>query len=445
MNSSLITSCYYSTYNGTVVYSYIENFDPSTTKTKEITVRVDWPYEFPGAYWLDEQENKAVLDVLQNGSLFRYYGLNKPSYVDTFEETARKFYGAKYALGLNSGTGALITAMTALGIGPGSEVIIPAFMWVATVGAIVQCNAIPVLCEVNDSFSMDPIDLEKKITPKTKLIIPIHMAGAPCNIEAIMAIANKHKVAVLEDCAQCNGGEFKGQKVGTFGDMGIFSLQLNKNMTCGEGGLIITNDEKLYTRAFSSHDMGLVRVDGRLSTPEPYAIAWGAGRRMAELCGAVAAVQLGKLPKILEHMRGSKRRIKAMLEGISGLEFRQINDVEGDTGPFLVLVLEDQAKAIAAADKMKESGLHNVFRIADYGLHIYYNIPSLVEKVPVSPSGNPWNLEANKQSVYEYGLGTCPISDDLFARSILVPIPSCLTEEQEKDAANIIRGVISAT
>jgi 8-amino-3,8-dideoxy-alpha-D-manno-octulosonate transaminase len=335
-----------------------------------------------------------------------------------------------------------MTAMAAFGIGPGCEVILPAFMWVATVGAVVQMNAIPVLCEVDDTFSMDPHDLEKKITSRTRLIVPIHMAGAPCDIEAIVKIAGKHNIPVLEDCAQCNGGEFKGRKVGTFGEIGIFSLQLNKNMTCGEGGLIITDDEKLYNRSFSAHDMGLVRVKGRLSTPEPYAIAWGAGRRMNELSGAVASVQIRKLPEIVGHMRASKHRIKAMLEGIPGLEFRRLNDAEGDSGPFLVLVLEDEAKATAAVTKMKELGLHNVFRIAEYGLHIYYNIPSLVDKVPLSDAGNPWKLGENAGSEYNYVKGTCPQSDALFARSVLVPIPSCLTPEQEKAGADAIKAAV---
>jgi len=401
-------------------------------------MKPEWPCEFPGAYWLDEHEDRAVLDVLHNGSLFRYYGLGEPGYVDAFEAAAREFYGAEYALAVNSGTGALIAAMTALGIGPGCEVIVPAFMWVATVGAVVQCNAVPVLCEVDESFSMDPADLAGKITPRTKLIVPIHMAGASCDMDAIMRLANRHGIAVLEDCAQCNGGRFNGRMVGTFGQAGIFSLQLNKNMTCGEGGLLITDDEKLYNRAFSAHDMGLVRVEGRLATPESYAIAWGGGRRMGELCGAVASVQIAKLPRIVEHMRASKGRIKAMLEGTGGLEFRKLNDPDGDTGAFLIVILQDEAKASTVAEKMKESGLHNVFRVAEYGLHIYSNIPSLVQKVPLSPAGNPWSLTENAESVYDYHKGACPRSDDLFARSILIPIPSRLTEGQENLAAEIL-------
>ena len=408
---------------------------------------MSWLYEFPGVYWMDDAEENAVLDVLRNGSLFRYYGVGepdypdgsgKPKYVDAFEFSAREFYGSRFALAVNSGTGALITALSAMGVGPGCEVILPAFMWVATVGAVVQLNAVPVLCEVDDSFSMDPVELEKKITSRTKVILPIHMAGAPCDMDAILSVARRHNIAVLEDCAQCNGGTFKGKKVGTFGDMGIFSLQLNKNMTSGEGGLIITNDKKLYTRAFSAHDMGLVRENGRLSPPEPYAIAWGGGRRMPELCGAVASVQIKKLPRIVEHMRNSKQRIKQMLKGTTGLKFRRLNDTDGDTGAFLILVFENESKALAAVEKMKQAGLHNVFRVADYGLHIYSNIPSLVNKIPLSDAGNPWNLSENSESVYDYGKGACPASDSLFARSILVPVPSRLTGKQEKFCAEVI-------
>ena len=157
---------------------------------------------------LDEQEDRAIQDVMHNGSMFRYYGLGMPKYVDAYEEAARRHYGSKYALAVNSGTGALMAAMSALEIGPGCEVILPAFLWVATVAAVIHQNAIPVLCEVDDSLCMDPADLERKITPRTKLIVPIHMVGTPCDLEAIMTVANRHGIPVLEDCAQCNGGTF---------------------------------------------------------------------------------------------------------------------------------------------------------------------------------------------------------------------------------------------
>ena len=164
---------------------------------------------------------------------------------------------------------------------------------------------------------------------------------------------------------------------------------------------------------------------------------------MGELAGAVAFVQIEKLPRIVEHMQASKRRIKAMLEGTAGLGFRRLNDPDGDAGAFLILMLADEAAAIGTVDRLKDAGLHNVFRIADYGLHIYSNIPSLVGKVPLSPAGNPWGLEANRDSVHDYNKGACPVSDALFARSVLVPIPSRLTEQQEQFAAEAIRKAVT--
>ncbi len=401
-----------------------------------------WPQEFPGVHWIDEQEEQAVLDVVRNGSLFRYYGLKPARHVDELEQAARQFYGVKHALAINSGTGALICAMSALGVGPGSEVIIPSFLWVASVGAIIQVGAIPVIAEVDESFNLSPDTLEQAITPRTKLIVTIHMAGSPCDMDAIMAIANRRNIPVLEDCAQCNGGSYRGRKLGSIGKMAIFSLQLNKNITCGEGGLILTNDDRLFERAFAAHDMGMVRKNGRLAQPEDYALSWGQGRRMAELCGAVAGVQLKKLPAIVERMRASKRRIKAGLAGTPGLAFRKLADAEGDSGPFIIMLLENAETAQRLLTQLREGGFHNAFRIADYGLHIYSNIVALVKKTPLSAAGNPWASPENKQSVYDYNFGLCPRSDALFARSVLLPVPSCLTPAHEDAAIKAIKDAL---
>ena len=406
----------------------------------------DWPHEFPGAYWLDEEEDAAVLDVLHKRTLFRHYGIERPTHVRRFEAAARDFYGARHALAVNSGTGALDTALLALGIGPGDEVIVPSFMWIATVSAVVHHNAIPVICEVDDSFTLKPADLERKITPRTKLILPVHMAGAPTDMDAVMRIANAHGIRVLEDVAQCNGGSFGGRKLGTFGDIGIFSLQTNKNITAGEGGLIVTDDDDLYLKTLTGHDMGLVFTEeGAGEYPPDAGVVWPNGRRMAELLGAVASVQIAKLPRIIEHMRGSKARIREMLTDVPGLSFRRLTDPDGDTGPFMILLLETAGQAIRAAKRLKARGLYNCFRIEDYGHHIYYNIRALVEKVPLSPAGNPWSLAENADSVYDYSKGSCPRSDAFFERSILVPVPSRLTAAQEKDAAAVIREAITGT
>jgi len=405
-------------------------------------MKITWPEPFPGVHWVDQEEEEAVQAVIRGGALFRYYGKSQPRFTAKLEATAREFYGVKHALAINSGTGALMTAMTALGIGPGCEVIVPSFFWVATVGAVVQANAIPVLCEVDDSLTMDPRDLARKITPKTRLIVPVHMAGAPNDMASICAIADEHKIPILEDCAQANGGEFQGRKLGSFGRVGMFSLQLNKNATAGEGGLLVTDDDGLYERCVSAHDLGIPWIGSAPCETGPQSVTWGLGRRMSELCGAVASVQLKKLPRIVAHMRASKQRIKSMLQGTPGLRFRRLHDERGDTGPFLILILESEPKAIHAAQRMIEAGLSGACRVADYGLHIYSNVPQLVNKVPLSPAGHPWSLPQNQDSVRGYAQGACPQSDALFARSVVIPIPSRLTGEQESQAAAAIRAAV---
>jgi dTDP-4-amino-4,6-dideoxygalactose transaminase len=404
-------------------------------------MKIKWPAPYPGAYWLDRREDRAVLDALHGRSLFRYYGMKRPKHVEALERAACDFYGVEHALAVSSGTGALMTAMTALGIGPGCEVIVPAFFWVATAGAVVGANAIPVLCEVDDSLGMDPGDLERKITRRTRLIVPVHMAGAPCDMASILAVAGRHGIPVLEDCAQANGASFRGRMVGSFGRIGMFSFQWNKNATAGEGGLLVTGDAKLHERCVAAHDLGIPWVDG--APCETGTVTWGGGRRMSELTGAVAAVQLAKLPQIISHMRASKRRLKAMLESAPGVSFRRQNDEAGDAGPFLILFLDGEARAVKAAARMRAAGLESATRLADYGMHIYHNIPQLVGKVPLSAAGNPWKLPQNSRSVYSYRKGACPRSDALFARAIILPIPSRLSRSREAAAATIIRRCLS--
>jgi 8-amino-3,8-dideoxy-alpha-D-manno-octulosonate transaminase len=290
---------------------------------------------------------------------------------------------------------------------------------------------------------MDPRDLARKITRRTRLIVPVHMAGTPCDMRAILAVARQRGLPVFEDCAQANGGSFRGRKLGTFGQLGMFSLQWNKNATAGEGGLLVTNDPKLYERCLAAHDVGLPWVNGAPCVTGPAAITWGGGRRMGELAGAVGSVQLKKLPRIVQHMRASQRRIKAGLAGTPGLAFRRLNDAAGDSGPFLILVLDNGDRAKAVAERMRAGGLASAVRLADYGLHVYYNLPQLVNKVPLSPAGNPWRLPQNQASVCHYARGACPRSDALFERAILLPIPSRLTLAQEKAAVMIIRAALA--
>jgi len=401
------------------------------------------PLEFPGVHFMDEEEVEAVVRLLRSRSLFRYYGIALQKEVETFEGDFARFLGVAHAIGVGSGTGALHTALSALGVGPGQEVIVPAYMWVSVVAAVVNHGAIPVLADINETFCLDPADLEKRITPHTKGIIMVHMSGAPGDVKGVQRTARQHGLWLLEDCAQCNGGSVDGQRVGTFGDMAVFSFQMNKNMSAGEGGCVVTNNHRLWQRAFACHDLGYARdEDGRLIFNNPDFTLWGKGYRLDELRAAVLRVQLRKLPRIIAAMHESKYRIREALAKFSGVQLRRIIDPAGDTGCFLITTYADAPKAQRVNRALRAEGLvtfpqgvSNVV-MTDWGLHLYFNNVSLVEKTSVDGRGFPWKLAENQSLLHDYRKGTCPQADSLFERSILLPIPSCLTE---KDVSEIIR------
>jgi 8-amino-3,8-dideoxy-alpha-D-manno-octulosonate transaminase len=408
------------------------------------------PLEFPGMHFVDDREVEAVVRVLRSRSLFRYYGIDMQAEVDAFEKEFAEFIGVKHALAVSSGSAALQTALSALGVGPGQEVIVPAYMWVAVIAAVVNLGAIPVLADINETFTLDPADVERRISPRTTGLIAVHMSGAPADAPTLLEIARKHRLFLLEDCAQCAVGSIGGKKVGSFGDMGIFSFQMNKNMSSGEGGAVVTNDTRLYQRAVAAHDNGYARDEsGRAIYDNLDLCLWGRGCRLDEMRGAVLRVQLKKLPSIITHMRQSKYRIRRALEVFRQVRLRRIVDPDGDTGAFLILTLEnaDEARGINQALRAEgiatsSQGVNNVV-MTDWGLHIYFNIVSLVNKTSIDGKGFPWNLVENRDSKPVYDKGTCPVADSLFERSILLAIPSCLTETDEDQIIHAFRKVLA--
>jgi dTDP-4-amino-4,6-dideoxygalactose transaminase len=398
------------------------------------------PLEFPGVHYYDDQEIQAALRVLRSKSLFRYYGIDLQKETEKFEEEFARALGVSHALAVASGTSALTVALSALGAGPGHEVIVPAYMWVSVVASVVNQGAIPVLADIDDTFCLDPQDVERKLTSRTAGIILVHMSGAPGNAHAIQKIAKGRGIFLLEDCAQCNGGSIGGQKVGTFGDMGIFSFQMNKNMSSGEGGCVVTNDDQLYRRAFACHDLGYARDEnGRLAFNEPELCLWGRGCRMDELRAAILRVQLRKLPEIVSAMRCSKYRIRRVLEQFPEVRLRKIQDPLGDTGCFLITTYRDAETARRVNRMLRAEGIvtspEGVSDIVmtDWGLHLYYNNVSLVHHTSMDREGFPWKLAENAGLEKGYGKGACPYADSLFERSILLPVPSCLTEQDERE------------
>lgn len=408
------------------------------------------PLEFPGVHHMDEQEINAALRVLQSRSFYRYYGTDPQREVRAFESEFAAFVGTSHCLAVNSGTGALHVALAALGVGPGQEVIVPAYFWVSVVAAVVNLGAIPVLADVNDTFCLDPASVEKKITPRTSGVIAVHMSGAPADIEVIQKVARAHQLFLLEDCAQCAGGSIRGKKAGSFGDIATFSFQMNKNMTSGEGGCVVTSNEHLYHRAVACHDNGYARdAAGRSMLGNPDIQLWGFGYRVDELRASILRVQLKKLPAITSHMRHSKYRIRKALERYPEIQLRKIIDPDGDTGCFLLTTFSSSATAKRIQRALKaegigtfEQGINNIV-MTEWGLHLYYNNPSLVNKTGISSKYSAWSLTENKNSQTDYHKGTCPYADSLFERSILIAIPSSLTEEDEQDIIRAFEKVLN--
>jgi 8-amino-3,8-dideoxy-alpha-D-manno-octulosonate transaminase len=242
-----------------------------------------------------------------------------------------------------------------------------------------------------------------------------------------------------------------GQNVGTFGDLGIFSFQMNKNMSAGEGGCLVTDDFRLYQRAFACHDLGYARDEsGRLMFDKPDLCLWGKGYRLDELRAAVLRVQLKKLPRIIKSMRRSKYRIRKALEKFPRVQLRKIVDPAGDTGCFLITTYSDAETAKKVNQALRAEGImtspqgiSNVV-MTDWGLHLYYNNISLVKHSSVDSHEFPWKLAENAGSEQEYNKGTCPTADSLFERSILIPIPSNLTKHDEDDIIRAFDKVLTA-
>ncbi len=404
--------------------------------------RIQLPREFPGVHYYGPEEEAAVDRVIRERSPFRYYGANFLAEADSLEKEFAARLGRKYAQAVSSCTNALASSMAAFGIGPGQEVLVPGFFWIATVAAIVRAGAVPVLVEIDDSYTMDPADLGGKITPKSELIIPVHMCGVPSNMPAIMNVARRSGVPVLEDCAQANGATLGGQAVGTFSEMAVFSFQMNKNITAGEGGMIVTDDERLYLRANAAHDLGVPWVDGMPVQGSEHAM-WGAGARMSEIGAAVVRAQLGKLDTIVANMRASKYRIREALSDLKGIRWRRVDDPAGDSGPFIIAMLADADAAKRLAAECNDRGL-TCSHLPDYGLHVYYNVKALVEQRSNAADGWPWTHPANATLLRRYERGSLPRTDALLAHGVVLPVPSRLTREQEDEYIAVFRQAYDA-
>ena len=324
---------------------------------------------FPGGMEVGQEEHEALRRVLESKNLFRYYGIGEgPDEVLSFEREFAEHVGSKHALCVNAGSSALICALIGAGIGEGDEVIVPAYTWNATPNAVLASRALPVLAEVDESLTLDPGDVERRITPRTRAILPVHMRGAPAAMDELVAIAKTHDLVLIEDVCQAAGATYQGRRLGTFGDAGAFSLQFNKIITTGEGGVLITDREDLLDLALDVHDCAN-SLRRRVGLPK-FA---GYNFRASELIGAMARVQLSRLDGLLERMRANHARLSARINGLPGLRLRRANDDDGDAGIALITFADSATRAAEAVDALNSEGVL-AMRIYDPDtpdLHVY--------------------------------------------------------------------------
>src|SRR4051794_10253440 len=369
---------------------------------------------FPGGMEVGAEEIDALRRVIESKNLFRYYGVGAgPDEVASFERELAEAMGAKHALCVNAGSSALICALIGAGIGEGDEVIVPAYTWNATPNAVLATRALPVLAEVDESLTLDPADVERRITPRTRAILPVHMRGAPAAMDALGAIATEHGLVLIEDVCQAAGASYRGQRLGTFGDAGAFSLQFNKIITTGEGGVLITDREDLLEIAIDVHDCaGSVRRGVGL----PRFAGWNF--RASEIQATVARVQLTRLDGLLERMRANHSYLAERVGALPGLTLRRANDDAGDAGICLIGFMESAELAAEAVEALRLEGVE-AMRVYDPqvpDLHVYPFWQPIFEAL--AEAGRP--------------APECPRTLALLARSIHVDV-SPLCDEHDLD------------
>ena len=400
---------------------------------------------YPGGLEIGEEERKQVLEVLDRKYLFRYYGPEEyPSKVHELETKFAKKVGAKYALATTSCTGALITALTSAGIGPGHEVLVTGYTFFASCAAIVAAKSIPVICEVDETLTMDVEDMRKKITPSTKAIVVVHMRGVPCDMDSIMALAKENNLIVIEDVAQAVGGKYKGKYLGTIGDIGCFSFQYHKTITAGEGGMLVTDDERLYNRCMGYHDTAACwRPDRFAEQRFEGELFCGSNFRMSELIGAVMLAQLDRLDSLLESMRKNQKRIISQIKDTKGIKVRPRYDEDGDTGICLMFYLDDKDKVEGFVEALQAEGVacSGVFNSGIPDWHIYAHWTHVINKNTPSGEGCPWSCPFHEGPPVEYSKDMNPNTLEYLSRIVHLDLPSQMTDEDSDMIAKAINKV----
>lgn len=383
----------------------------------------------PGFEAFDESEKKEVLDVMETGILMRYgfdaqrKGVNKTL---ELEKALCDKLGSRHAQLTPSGTTAVSTALAVCGIGAGDEVIMPTFTFVASFESILALGAIPILVDIDDTLTLDPVAVEKAITPRTKAIMPVHMCGAQAHIEELMQICEKHNLILIEDACQAMGSTYKGKYLGTFGSMGCFSYDFAKIITMGEGGAVVTDSDDLAVKADGYVDHGHDhKGSDRGAEGHPFL---GVNYRVNELSSAIGLAQLRKLDGIIERQQQVKKYIKdALAAEFPQLKFRRILDERGDIATFLSFSLENLEQAEKATKALAENGVGGVFHYYDNNWHYIRRWYHLKERATL------YRLPKEVlDGMPDYANMQFPQSDDIISRNISTAINLSWSDDDVK-------------
>lgn len=400
---------------------------------------------FPGPLYYDHEERRELLDVLDGRSPFRWYGIGpkgkSPDKCNRFEKEFAARQGAKYCVGVTSGTAALMIAMGALGVGPGDEVVLPAWTWYSCYDAIIAFGATPVFAEIDESMNIDPADIERHITPRTKVVMAVHIMGEPADMDPILALARRHNLKVLEDCAQSNGASYKSRPVGSMGDVGIYSFQVCKTISAGEGGALVTNAPYVFERAARFHDLGQLRHPHAEMLGQPPRLEQFAGLqyRMSEYTGAVLRAQLRKLDRIVADFRTRAERVTRGIRDLPGIHFRKSNDPAGAVRSSVYF----RTAGTAERDRLiRALEAENIPADAMEG-SVLLPLEPYIEKKQTPQAGWP-SFTTSAGRAARYGGACCPRTLDVWNRYAGVPIDPTYSDRDVSDIIAAIRKVYPA-
>lgn len=410
----------------------------------EHTPSIKHPIPNAGVGWsaIGEEEIAAVTAVLRTPQfMFRYRG-KEDTQCSLLEKELCAVTGMRHALFVASGTSALTCALSALSIGPGDEVIVPAYTYIATAAAVIEVGAVPVIAEIDESLGMSPEDAESKITPRTKALLVVHMQGVPCRLDELRALAARRGIRVIEDACQAVGAQYRGSHVGAHSDACAWSLNYYKVLTCGEGGVFFARDDTDFTRGVYYSDPGTPMWDSNIEGVGQLPPFAKGGCRGNELLASIARVQLGKLSAILGTTRALKRELLARLAPGRHYRLQHVDDPEGDCGISCAFIVESAETAARFAEALSAEGLSigSAYNQGFPDRHIYSYWEGIMNKTGATPKGYPWKDPSYTGDV-RYSRDMCPRTLDLLARTLRLAINIKMDAVNMREIADAINYV----